>query len=152
MLLLLCVCVSVMLILLWSNKAYFFSWSSELISYPVFLLWKMISTRTLHISEKCFLRRCSSCGYKSANTGRLSICFYSKAEQTALKALGVWDEYADQMINRIVILSSSSLHSDGVHRGGHPVLPVGLTDGQPAKLSSVQLTFDFQRHSIPKHT
>lgn len=32
-----------------------------------------------------------------------------------------------------------SLHSDGVHRGGHPVLPVGLTDGQPAKLSTEQL-------------
>lgn len=32
-----------------------------------------------------------------------------------------------------------SLRSDGVHRGGHPVLPVRLTDGQPAKLSSEQL-------------
>lgn len=32
-----------------------------------------------------------------------------------------------------------SLHSDGVHRGGHPVFPVGLTDGQPAELSSERL-------------
>lgn len=31
--------------------------------------------------------------------------------------------------------SLSSRHSVGVHRRGHPVLPVGLADGQPAQLS-----------------
>lgn len=39
--------------------------------------------------------------------------------------------------------SAFFLHSDGVHRGGHPVVPVRLTHGQPANLSSDQLLLIF---------
>lgn len=39
------------------------------------------------------------------------------------------------------------LLSDGVHRRGHPVVPVGLTDGQPAQLRSEQPFASLHRFS-----